>query len=227
MAIFAPRLEDIPLEQLTGKKIGYYIGSFDPLHRGHQAVIDHALKQLDYVILYPVPGGDTYKNRADFSVRQQMMEAVYKLDPRVILTRLTPAGIQERFKTLIGKVEIVGIVGSDNVNDQLNSPDKDKISAMFMRGTAIPAKHAGTTFGALMALPATSFIVNLRNEDDLTHLHGMFGDRPIRDLVKFEPPVSHFSSTQVRAAVKQDQPIAEMVATPVQEVIQEHKLYKS
>jgi cytidyltransferase-like protein len=225
--VSAPSLESIPLEELRGKKIGYYVGSFDPLHLGHQAVIDRAKQSLDYVILYPVPGGDIYKNRSDFSVRQQMMEGVYKTDARVILTHLFPGEVQDRLSPLFGKVEIVGIVGSDLVKEQLTSPDKEKISAIFMRGVTIPAKHAKTTIGALMALPATSFIVNLRNEDDLSHLNGMFGDRPIRELVKFGPPFSQLSSTQVRNAVKQQLPISEMVTPNVAAVIQALGLYKS
>jgi hypothetical protein len=50
---------------LSGKKVGYYIGSFDPLHLGHEGVIEEILNQnlCDYILLYPAWGGDDYKDR--------------------------------------------------------------------------------------------------------------------------------------------------------------------
>jgi len=52
-------LEDLPrgklFRLLSGKTVGFYIGSFDPLHKGHEQIVSNALTQklVDYVLIYP------------------------------------------------------------------------------------------------------------------------------------------------------------------------------
>ena len=79
--------DDFDLNRLKGLKLGYYIGSFDPIHLGHQYVIEEALKSehVDYVLIYPVPGGDQFKNRTDLALRLKMIASVYQEHPRVLL----------------------------------------------------------------------------------------------------------------------------------------------
>lgn len=224
-------LEETHSSKLAGKKIGYYTGSFDPLHNGHKRLVEEILQEglVDYVIVSPVPGGDKYKNRSNFELRKEMLRAVFKKEPRVLLTDLFPSQMQDRLSPYFGKFEVIGIVGSDFVLGHLSDPDKihkDKVSQVFMRGLKILEKHAENTTGAIMALPATSFIVSLRNEDDLTSLNGMFEDRAIRAFVRLEYPYSHLSSTQVREANQLDRPISDMVDPKVLEIIQREGLYK-
>lgn len=58
-------------ETLTHKKIGYYIGSFDPLHLGHQDTAQIPLKEklVDYVLIFPNWGGDDFKDRVPVEER--------------------------------------------------------------------------------------------------------------------------------------------------------------
>lgn len=216
----------IDLQQLKGKKVGYYIGSFDPIHLGHQCVIDTALekKYVDYVLVYPVPGGDIYKNRSALHYRQQMIASIYEKNPKVLLTPWSPKELQEKFNELAADVEVIGIIGSDVITEGLMGPDKEfaeKYQKIFMRGIALSEKHYKDTIGALMALKANSFLVSLRGNIDLSFLNGQIYDRTIRGFIES----GERSSTQVRKTIAEGQSIENLVAPPVQAIIQEEKLY--
>lgn len=60
-------------ETLSGKKVGFYVGSFDPIHKGHEALAQKVIDQgfCDYVLMYPAWGGDTYKKRADINIAKK------------------------------------------------------------------------------------------------------------------------------------------------------------
>src|SRR5688572_6988842 len=62
---------------LSNKKVGYYVGSFDPLHLGHEEVAELPILSdlCDYVIIYPNWGRDSYKDRIDINIRQDMVLA--------------------------------------------------------------------------------------------------------------------------------------------------------
>ena len=162
------------------KKIGFYVGSFDPLHRGHEKLAQLPIQKgiCDYVIIYPAWGGDTFKNRVDVSVRQDMVFAAFADHPTVIVTRLSPQDLQslltkptlEQFqgdktlvKSAIEGMEFIGITGSDSALAYKDS----KASRIFMRGIQITEKYRNHTVGCIMAFPAKSFIVGLREGDDI------------------------------------------------------------
>ena len=219
--------EQFDLQHLKGKKLGYYPGSFDPIHLGHQHVIDTALekKYVDYVLIYPVPGGDIYKNRSDLFYRQQMIASIYKDNPKVLLTYWSPKELQERFNELATEVDVVGIIGSDVITERLMGPDKEfaeKYQKILMRGVPLSEKHYEDTVGALMALKANSFLVTLRGNIDLSFLNGHIYDRTIRAFIES----GEQSSTRVRKAIAEGQSIDTLVAPTVQTIIQKEKLYE-
>jgi cytidyltransferase-like protein len=218
--------ENFDLEQFKGKKIGYYIGSFDPIHIGHQHVIDTALKEghVDFILIYPAPGGDVFKNRSELFPRQRMIASVYQDNSKVILTYWTPKKLQEKFMQLEDEVEIVGIIGSDVITEKFFGPDKvlsEKYLKVFMRGIPLAEKHYEDTVGALMALKANSFLVALRGNIDLSYLNGYVHDRPIRAMIQSRD----YSSTEVRNAIKEKRAFEKLLAFPVQAVIKEEGLY--
>jgi cytidyltransferase-like protein len=217
---------DFDLHRLKGLKLGYYIGSFDPIHLGHQQVIEEALQlgYVDYVLIYPVPGGDQFKNRTDPAIRQKMIASIYQEHPKVLLTDWTPKELQDKFAPFTTDIEVVGIVGSDVVMETLMGPDKElseKYRGVFMRGLPLKEKHYENTVGALMALNANSFLVALRGDIDLSYLNGKIYDRSIRAFIQSKSS----SSTEVRNTIQNQQPFEKFVSFPVQAIIKQEGLY--
>lgn len=217
---------DFDVDRLKGSKIGYYIGSFDPIHIGHQHVIEQALKSghVDYILIYPAPGGDQFKNRTDLTIRQKMIASIYQKHPKVLYTYWTPKQLQDAFSPLTNDLEVIGVIGSDVITDTLMGPDEElskKYQSVFMRGIPLTEKHYNDTVGALMALKADSFLVALRGDIDLSYLKGNVHDRPIRGLIRSD----NYSSTEVRNAIQNKQPFEHFVSLPVETIIKLDGLY--
>lgn len=226
---YSQPLEQRDLEQFVGKKIGYYVGSFDPVHEGHRAVVEQLFTndQVDYVLVYPAPGGDVYKNRSHFALRQQMLETVFKVNARVILTRTSPAEIQKMLSPYFGKIEFIGIIGSDVLRDHLTNPDeamRQKMLSVYMRGVTIPAKHANTTIGAIMAIPVTSFIVSIREGDNADYAKGHLEDRPLSGI-NIHKTTGEISSTKIKKALQLGETTEGVLDAGVRMIIDENKLY--
>lgn len=218
--------ENFNMESLKGKRVGYYIGSFDPIHLGHQRVINSALQDghVDYVLIYPAPGGDSFKNRNELPIRQKMIASVYQENPRVLLTHWTPKALQDNFSKISEDLEIISIIGSDVITEKLMGPDRtlsDKYQKVFMRGISLDEKHYEDTVGALMALKADSFLVALRGDLNLSHLNGKVHDRPIRAFIQSVET----SSTEVRKAISAKQPFEHLLAFSVQALAKQEGLY--
>jgi len=218
--------ENFDLTQLKGKNLGYYIGSFDPIHLGHQHVIDTALQEnhVDFVLIYPAPGGDSFKNRNKLHLRQKMIASVYKDNPKVLLTSWSPKQLQDHFECVAKDVSVVGIIGSDVITEKFYGSDKelgDKYLKVFMRGMPLTEKHFEDTAGALIALKADSFLVALRGNVDLAFLHDSIHDRPIAGYIQSKGE----SSTQVRNAILIGEAIDALVDASVVKIIHEENLY--
>lgn len=201
------------------KRIGYFLGSFDPVHKGHQFVVETVLKRnlVDKVLMYPAPGDDRFKERTPWHLRQEMLESLYRENPRVILSRLYPNELHKQYS----HDAMIGIIGSDLVLDRLLSQDanlQEEYHTQFMRGLPLTSDEALGTMGAIKAFHVDAFIVALRNDrDDLTRLHGYIRDRKILATIKSIP----VSSSEVRKG-RFDQ-----VDPRVLEVILREHLYKS
>lgn len=214
------------LNLLKGQRLGYYIGSFDPIHLGHQHVIEQALESehVDYILIYPVPGGDHFKNRSDPALRKKLIASVYQNHPRVLLTDWTPKELQDKFTPLTNDIDIIGIIGSDVVTEIFMGPNKalsEKYRSVFMRGLPLKENHYEDTIGALMALKATSFLVAIRGNLDLSHLDAKLYDRPIRGYIQSQ----NSSSTEVRNAIRDRKPFEQFLAFSVQAIIKQEGLY--
>lgn len=228
--------EDTLVSTLSNKKIGYYTGSFDPLHLGHEATIHEILKQqlCEYVLVYPAWGGDTYKNRTHVNIRLKMLFAAFKHHPKIIVTQLHPLALQQTLMqptnhiiadkptvtTKIPGVTYIGIIGSDTAID--TSKDLKRLS-VFMQGIQISEKYKEHTIGSIIAIPVQSFIIGLRAQDSIDFLKGQFSDRPILHTIKTN--YTHNSSTQVRQAIKNNETTDNLLNPAVKALIIEHKLY--
>lgn len=223
---------------LSQKKIGYYIGSFDPLHLGHESVVNQILEQnlCDYVLIYPAWGGDEYKNRTDVQIRLDMIFAAFKEHPKVIVTKFTPGELQGALmksdeslvagkpsvKTTLVGTEYIGIIGSDTALE--TSKDLKKLS-VFMRGIEMPEKYKEHTIGGIIAIPVKGFIVSLRAGDSIDSLKGIFSDRPIIKTISTD--YIDLSSTKVRQMIKNGGVLDEgFVSQGVNEIIKKYDLYR-
>ena len=234
---------------LHGKRVGYYTGSFDPIHVGHKSFAEGVIEAdlCDYVVIVPAWGGDGYKERASISVRLEMQEALFANNPNVIVTRLSPLKVQEALTKIVPgqtirgypvveaqdkTIEFIGLIGSDTaLNLAIPSSDKEeeanrkKRLQVFMRGVSIPEKHAKTTIGSIMALPVSRFIVGLRDADDLALLNEAVGERPISEVYRNEQ-ATHASSTLVKQRLKNGEPVDDLVDPQVLAIIRKHRLYQ-
>lgn len=213
-------------KKLEGARLGYYIGSFDPIHVGHEHVISEALAQghVDYVLIYPAPGGDQFKNRSSLASRQKLIASIYQEHPKVLMSYWTPKELQDTFAARAVNVEVIGIIGSDVVTETFMGPDKersDKYYRVFMRGLPLSEKHYTDTVGALMALKADSFIVALRADADLSYLNKRIYDRSICAFIQ---STGH-SSTAVRKAIQNKQSFEHLLSFSVQALIKQEGLY--
>lgn len=226
-------LENLNLDQtFKGKKIAYYSGSFDPLHLGHQDIAREVVRQglADYVIAVPSWGGDTYKKRVDVQHRLDMLFAAFADDPHVIVTRLTPYELQKllTFENPPGYLDskfagtqFVGLIGSDTA--RYLAPNAEALET-FMTGKVIADHHKQNTLGGLMAIPVQSFIVALREGDNLEPLQGRIGERKIQAVIQSQT-YKDTSSTKVKKTLRESCDIVPMVGTAVAEIIKSRGLY--
>lgn len=224
-------------KRLSGKKIGYYIGSFDPLHLGHEAFAQEILNQngCDYILIYPAWGGDNYKDRLDVSIRLDMLFAAFAKHPKIIVTKLNPQSLQNvlmendsslisgkpSVKSKIKKTYYIGIVGSDTA---IGVAENAKWSSTFMRGIKVPIKYKENTLGGIIAIPVQTFIIGLRQGDSLEALSGKVDDRPIAQII--ETKHTDLSSTKVRFALENGESIDNLVNKEVKKIILRYQLYK-
>lgn len=220
LAVFITHSNALVLEELpkthplyTSKKMGFYVGSFDPLHLGHERLAKQLIEEghCDYVLIYPAWGGDNYKKRSDIKIRHDMVFSAFADHPHVVVTRMPPQDLQHQLKG----PEFIGIVGSDTA---LSLNENPKAASAFITGMPINEKYYNHTVGGLMALRADSFIVSVRAGDDITPLSNKIGGRPIIAIIKSEKEHG-LSSTAVKKTLKEGQPIDQMVSPGVEKII--------
>lgn len=234
------------------KRVGYYVGSFDPFHKGHEDVIQQALDGglVDLVIIMPAWGGDDYKKRTDIKKRLLMLEKVYRSHPRVVVTRFSPKELQDKLtepdegRKVLGKptvkplygVEFIGLIGSDVAlslsQSAAKEPKKDALKPSkaqkwllsFMSGIRVPETYERHTIGGIMAVPVAKFIVVMREGDNLEALAGKLGDREIIAVLESRYPDA--SSTRVRQVIQNQTSIDNLVPSEVADIIEAQKLYQ-
>lgn len=165
-------LEQINNNSLKGTRIAYFPGSFDPFHLGHMAVVDDVLARdlADYVLVYALPDSDQTKKRVAHPIRLSMLHELYGKHPKVLMTKLMPADMQDLLTPLFGDVKFSVVVGSDIIQTYVKTSQYDDI---WMKGLPIRKtnpKHANTSTGAIMAIPAGQVLAFNREGDDLSYL---------------------------------------------------------
>ncbi len=218
---------------LQNKKVGYYFGSFDPFHKGHEEVAKSVLREnlCDYVVIYPAWGGDSYKKRASVDQRLDMLFALFKDHPNIIVTRYPPKELQDALTKKISRKRVepkfeglrfFGVVGSDLA---LNLPPDKATSLEFMSGEVITYEYENYTWDGCIALPVSSFIVCIRIGDDLSPLQGMAGGRKIVSTITLKQ-YGDVSSTFIKNLIKNQQSTDKWLSEQVIQIIKENKLYQ-
>jgi len=217
------------------KKIGYYVGSFDPLHLGHEAFVHEIIQKnvCDYVIVYPCWGGDSFKQRTDVQLRLEMLCAAFANHAKIIVTKLTPlelqklltvADAQDKVKPAFLGTEFIGIMGSDSVI-AMHAYSSAEWAVNFMRGVKIPSHYAQHTNGSTMALPVHSFIVALCKKDEESMFTRFVDDRPIIHVLE-NIETKELSSSDIKIALKENKGIAGMISLPILHLIQKYNMYQ-
>jgi nicotinic acid mononucleotide adenylyltransferase len=220
--------DSFALENLEGK-LGYYIGSFDPIHLGHQSFCESLINEgyVDYILIYAVPDGDDFKNRSDLKLRQQMLLSLFENHSRILVTCWNPVELQNHFKKTLEKLQIIGMIGSDIIIERFLSPNaalSKEYHDIYMRGIPLPEKHYYDTIGARMSLKAEYFFVALRGDDDLSFLNGKLGDREFKAF-PVEPAYKYLSSSKVRSAIQLKKSFDGMLSQNIQAIIKNENMY--
>lgn len=221
---------------LSRQRVGYYIGSFDPLHKGHERVATLCFEKglCDYVIVYPSWGGDTFKKRIDVQRRLDMIFALFEKHPTIIVTRLPPKKLQDALtkpdysrngfvKPAFEGMSFIGVVGSDTA---LAVAKSEQALSTFMTGNSLTQKHYEHTVGGCMALPVDSFFVVMREGDDIKSLEGKIGQKTIAAVVEAYSDEKGFSSTKAKKILNKGGSLESMLSEPVIEIIQRYDLYR-
>lgn len=221
---------------LENKTLGYYVGSFNPVHFGHKNVAKAALTVgCDYVLICPVWGGDGFKNRLPVERRLDMLFLMFQDHPNIIVTRMNPQDMQraltvvdtsQRFGDKCGVtlkirgLKIWGVLGADAMLDTLGNKKKQSV---YMRGIEIPIKYRAHSAGSVIALPAEAFVVVNRKGIDTAHKGMRFDSRKIAAVVDTND--KGISSTQIRKLIKAQKSTEALLSPKVQAYINANKLY--
>lgn len=193
-------LEKMTDKDLAGiKNLGYFLGSFDPLHAGHIEVIRIILckKLCDAVFVYCVQGESSWKLRSDFHCRTQLCESKLANAEGVILSYLSPFKIQKCLTVQADNSSYVtskfsqmtAIIGADIACDLQYRSENPEIEKMrqqrqkdFMMGIPL-SKSFHDSIACSIALPADNFIVALRENYDIADIPTSVCGRNVRAVI--------------------------------------------
>ena len=198
------------------RRYAIYGGSFDPIHNGHVALADAAVRQcgLDELIFMPAFISPFKQNRkvTDGIDRVHMIEACLDVNPAFSVSdyELLKGGPSYTVETLRHFRDTVDgqlcfVLGFDSVI-QLD---------MWYHGKEILTDYPLIT-------------VKRPHTDDIEGMHivEMFRREYNSDITVLDMPPVDASSTLIRRRIKNGEPISDMVHPGVEEYIIKHDLYK-
>lgn len=135
-------------------KIGFYSGTFDPIHVGHQSFVENVLKQDLVNRIYIAPEPETWRKQpvAIFADRLAMLQAVFKDDTRVVV-------LDSEFEGLGSKHTV------STTLDWLKKKHPEGSMNILMGGDVFEHLPEWTDFNKLSGA-VSGYIVGLRSEDD-------------------------------------------------------------
>lgn len=180
-------LEEVSSEDLAKmSSLGYFLGSFDPIHDGHVKVVDLVLQRnlCEYVLVYCVNGLGNYKKRSDFVERTKACESALAQRANAIVSYMNLIQIQRKLtivedgvaKLRFPGLKITAIIGSDvALNLETENPDAEieKLRQMrqqdYMRG--VPVNESCYDSSACASfLRASDVIIALRDDHQTANM---------------------------------------------------------
>ncbi len=198
------------------KRYGIYGGSFDPIHIGHVALAENAVREcgLDKLIFMPAYISPFKQDRhvTDGRDRCRMIETVLKTNSAFCLSRyeLNKQGTSYTIKTLrhwekLLDGELFFILGFDSAV---------QIDTWFEGEEILKNYHLVTA-----RRPDTDYAEGLKKIESFRGKYG--ADITVLNMIPVDA-----SSTEIRNLIKEGKPLTGLVPPEVEEYIIEHKLYR-
>lgn len=191
-------------------KIAIYGGSFNPMHRGHEQIVEYILKNLDMdkIIIVPVGIPSHRENNLEQSdTRLKICREIFKNNSKIEVSdiEIKSDGKSYTYDTLIKLIEVYGknneffeIIGEDSL------------------------KNFKTWKNYKELLKICKLIVFRRNDDEDKEIDKEFLKNSNIIILKNE--YYNYSSTEIREKVKNGEDISNLVNKRVEKIIlQEYK----
>lgn len=191
-------------------KIAIYGGSFNPMHRGHEQIVEYILKNLDMdkIIIVPVGIPSHRENNLEQSdTRLKICREIFKNNSKIEVSdiEIKSDGKSYTYDTLIKLIEVYGknneffeIIGEDSL------------------------KNFKTWKNYKELLKICKLIVFRRNDDENKEIDKEFLKNSNIIILKNE--YYNYSSTEIREKVKNGEDISNLVNKRVEKIIlQEYK----
>lgn len=191
-------------------KIAIYGGSFNPMHRGHEQIVEYILKNLDMdkIIIVPVGIPSHRENNLEQSdTRLKICREIFKNNSKIEVSdiEIKSDGKSYTYDTLIKLIEVYGknneffeIIGEDSL------------------------KNFKTWKNYKELLKICKLVVFRRNDDEDKEIDKEFLKNSNIIILKNE--YYNYSSTEIREKVKNGEDISNLVNKNVEKIIlQEYK----
>ena len=191
-------------------KIAIYGGSFNPMHIGHEKIVDYVLKNLDMdkIIIIPVGIPSHRENNLEQSnTRLKICREIFKSNEKVEVSdiEIKNEGKSYTYDTLLKLIEIYG---KDNEFFEIIGEDS--------------LKNLKTWKNYKELLNLCKFIVFRRKDDKNTKIDSEFLNN--KNIIILENEYYNISSTEIRNKVKNGEDITGLVNEKVKNLIK--KEYK-
>ena len=187
-------------------KIAIYGGSFNPMHIGHEKIVDYVLKNLDMdkIIIIPVGIPSHRENNLEQSnTRLKICREIFKNNKKVEVAdiEIKSKGKSYTYDTLL---KLIKIYGKDNEFFEIIGEDS--------------LKNLKTWKNYKELLNLCKFIVFRRKDDKNTEIDSEFLNN--KNIIILENEYYNISSTEIRNKVKNGEDITGLVNEKVKKIIE-------
>ena len=187
-------------------KIAIYGGSFNPMHIGHEKIVDYVLKNLDMdkIIIIPVGIPSHRENNLEQSnTRLKICKEIFKNNKKVEVSdiEIKAEGKSYSYDTLLKLIQIY-----DKDNEFFEIIGEDSL------------KNLKTWKNYKELLNLCKFIVFRRKDDKNTEIDSEFLNN--KNIIILENEYYNMSSTEIRNKVKNKEDISGLVNEKVKNLIE-------